>query len=194
MEDALYLCKKIKPMNVRNRRVYHIVLLWELSLLVKGILPTSQGFQKWGNDLLQNSSIQVNWMSTLPLVRKPLILEAGGSSTMFPCENWINFQKEYYLLLRVFNMRNITFVPDSCIQLNGSTVFLVRKQSMLEAEGSSTSFSCANSVTLLKEYLRSESISKWENHSFMESTCFRGNGETHVSYGTIQCVLHTVSL
>jgi hypothetical protein len=36
---------------------------------------------------IPNSSIQVNGKSTASLVRKPLMLEAGGSLTFFSCEN-----------------------------------------------------------------------------------------------------------
>jgi hypothetical protein len=36
---------------------------------------------------VQNSSIQVNRRRTISLVRKLSVLEAGGSSTIFPCEN-----------------------------------------------------------------------------------------------------------
>jgi hypothetical protein len=47
--------------------------------------------------------------------------------------------------LSVFVCEEHTFVPNSTIQVNGtSTVFLVRKQSILEAGGSSTLFSCEN--------------------------------------------------
>jgi hypothetical protein len=37
---------------VRDRSVLHIVSLWELSYLLKGILPTSQNFQVWGTSPL----------------------------------------------------------------------------------------------------------------------------------------------
>jgi hypothetical protein len=63
-------------------------------------------------------------------------------------------------------VRNMTFVQNSCIQLNGSsTVCLVRKISPLEAGGFSTLFSCENWVNLLKECLQSESVLMWKNHS-----------------------------
>jgi hypothetical protein len=39
--------------------------------------------------------------------------------------------------------------------------------------------------------LLSESVLKWENHSFIKNTPFRRNGEAHISYGTIQSVLKT---
>jgi hypothetical protein len=84
---------------------------------------------------------------------------------------------------------NINFVQNSSSQVSGrSTVSLVRKLSMLEAVMCSTLFSCENWVSLLQEYLQFESILMWKNHLFYESTHFRWNGETHVSYWTIQCV------
>jgi hypothetical protein len=39
-------CKR--SMNVRSRRVKHLVFWWELSYLFKGILPTTQYFHDWG--------------------------------------------------------------------------------------------------------------------------------------------------
>jgi hypothetical protein len=38
----------MKSINVRKKRVKHLLQLWELSELFNGILPTSQGFQGWG--------------------------------------------------------------------------------------------------------------------------------------------------
>jgi hypothetical protein len=35
-------------------------------------------------NFVQNNSFNVNGGSTLPLVRKPSVLDAGGSSTIFP--------------------------------------------------------------------------------------------------------------
>jgi hypothetical protein len=97
---------------VRGRSVLHVVSLWELSYLLRGILPTFQGSQVWG---------------TLPLCQRgPL--------------NWMEV-----------------------------TVSLVRKSSTLEAVGSSTLFSFEKWVSLLKEYLRFESILKWKNHSLYEN-------------------------
>jgi hypothetical protein len=50
---------------------------------------------------MQNSSIQVKGRSSVSFVRKQSMLEAGGSSTLFPCENWVSFWKEYCLPLWV---------------------------------------------------------------------------------------------
>jgi hypothetical protein len=50
------------------------------------------GFSSGRNiHLLQNISIQVTWRTTISLGRKPSILEAEVSCTLFPCENWVDF-------------------------------------------------------------------------------------------------------
>jgi hypothetical protein len=41
----------------------------------------------WNITIVPNSSIQVNGRNTVSIVRKASMLEAGGSGTMFPCEN-----------------------------------------------------------------------------------------------------------
>jgi hypothetical protein len=68
----------------------------KLSFLLKGMIPTSQGFQVWGKiPFVQSSSIQVKGRSTVSLIRKAFMLETAGSSTLFPCENWVSFWKSY---------------------------------------------------------------------------------------------------
>jgi hypothetical protein len=98
------------------------------------------------------------------------------------------------------SVRNITFVQISSIQVNGrSTVCLGRKLSMLEAGGSTSYFlvrielACERNTCYLKVFGSRRII------HFKKNTFFRWNGETHVSYRTINCVrgwsvLHIVSL
>jgi hypothetical protein len=97
-------------------------------------------------------------------------------------------------------MSNITYVQNSSIQVKGiSKVALVRKSSILWTGGISTLFSWENWVSFLKEMCKLKAFWSGRIIHFMKSTHFRWNGETHVSYGTIQCVggrsvLHLVSL
>jgi hypothetical protein len=109
------------------------------------------------------------------------MLEAGRSSTLFPCENWVCFWKEYCFPVRISKSSNINFVPNSSFQVNGRSPFsLVRKQSMLEAEGSGTLFSYENWVSLLKEYWWHESILKWANHLLYEKYLLWDEMEKHM--------------
>jgi hypothetical protein len=48
-----------------------------------------------------NRSIHVSGRSSMSPERKSLMLEAAGSSTRLPCENWVYLLKEYCLLVRV---------------------------------------------------------------------------------------------
>jgi hypothetical protein len=135
----------------------------------------------------------------LYLLGKQSMLEAGSSNTLFSWGNWVDFVRNTAYLSGISNVKNMTFVQNSSIQVDGrNTVSLLWKQSMLEAGGSSTLFSFGNCFTLLKEYLLSESVLKWVIH-FTKSIHFKQNGETHVSHGKIQCIrgqslLHTFSL
>jgi hypothetical protein len=123
-----------------------------------------------------------------------------GLPHCFPVKIQLACERNTAYFSGITNVRNMTFLQNSCIQEKGSsTVSLERKSSNLEVGESSTFFSCEKWVSLLKEYLWFESILKWENHSLYEKYCFRWNGKTLVSYGPIQCVkggsvLHLVSL
>jgi hypothetical protein len=79
---------------VRGRSVLNIVSLWELSyFLYEFCLP--QGSSVRNITTVQNSNFQVSGRSTLSTGRKPSMLEARGSNTLFPCENWATLWKEY---------------------------------------------------------------------------------------------------
>jgi hypothetical protein len=103
--------------------------------------------------------------------------------------------------LSVFSwMRNITFVQNGPIQVNGRrTLSLVRTLSMLEVGGSNTLFPCKNGVSMWKECLQTKSVSKWRISHCLKTTHFRRIGEIPVAHGTVQCVrddsvFHLVSL
>jgi hypothetical protein len=107
---------------VRSRSVFQIVSQWELSYLIKRIQPSSQGFQVWGHiTICQNSSIQVKGRSSISVGRKPSMLEAGASSTMFPCEKWVSLWKIYLWSERVLNWENHSLYEKFPVQWNGET-------------------------------------------------------------------------
>jgi hypothetical protein len=85
---------------VIGKSILHMVSLWELSHLLKGILPTFQGSQVQAKSPFCQITPLLNGRSTESLVRKLSMLEARGSSTIFPRENWVSFWKEYCLPLR----------------------------------------------------------------------------------------------
>jgi hypothetical protein len=92
--------------------------------------------------------------------------------------------------LSVFSwMRNITFVQNGPIQVNGRrTLSLVRTLSMLDVVGSNTLFPCENGVSMGKECLWTNSISKWRISHCLKNTNFTQIGETPVVHGTVLCV------
>jgi hypothetical protein len=125
---------------------------------------------------------QVNGRSTLCLVRKLSMLEEGWSSTMFPRDNWVTFERNNDYVSMFSNVCNTIFVPNSSPQVNGTrTESLVRKLSMSEAGVSSTFFPYENWVTCWKEHCLPLSIfmcvehqlcvillnsSEWNKHCF----------------------------
>jgi hypothetical protein len=81
----------------------------------------------------------VNGRRNVSLVRKPSVLEAGGSSTLVLCEIELPSERNTAYLLGFSSVKNITIVQNSSIQVSGiSLVDLGRKPSMLEARESST--------------------------------------------------------
>jgi hypothetical protein len=93
----------------------------------------------------QNSSIHMNGRSTVSLVKKNK--QNWNQEVLAPCfpgRIELTFERNTAYLSGFASGRNI-FVQISFLQVKGkSTVSLVRKPSMLEAEGSSTLFPCEN--------------------------------------------------
>jgi hypothetical protein len=98
-----------KTSYVRSRRVLHIVSLWELSYFLKRMLAASLGFHVEEASTLFKISL-FTWIeeTRISLVRKPCMVEAAVSCTLFPYDNWVSFwrllpvspdfQKEKHLL------------------------------------------------------------------------------------------------
>jgi hypothetical protein len=69
-------------------------------------------FSKWRKShFVPNRPIQLSWQNTCIFKRKSYVLEAGTSSKLFPCENWISLWKKYFLQIKVFNLEKDSFVP-----------------------------------------------------------------------------------
>jgi hypothetical protein len=94
--------------------------------------------------------------------RTPSILEATTSTTLFPCENWVSYWKEYFVQIRIFKVEKSSFCSTwKLFSFSEEThVSLEGKPSVLEAEASSTLFPCENWVSNWKEY-------------FMHLRCFK---------------------
>jgi hypothetical protein len=80
-------------------------------------------------NFVEHCSIQVNGTRTVYLLRKPSMWDVGGSSTMFTCENWVHFWKEYCPPLSVFMCEEHELCTKLLLQVNGRrTVSLVKKK------------------------------------------------------------------
>jgi hypothetical protein len=55
------------------------------------------------------------------------VLEAGTSSTLFPCENCISFWKEYFIQVRILRWRKAHYVSDRPIQQHWRNMYLWNK-------------------------------------------------------------------
>jgi hypothetical protein len=79
-------------------------------------------------------------------------------------------------------MRNITFVQNHHIQVNGRcSVACLRESLMLEARGSSTLFSILNSVCCLREYCLHFSVFMGEEHHLCTKSHHRSESKKHCS-------------
>jgi hypothetical protein len=91
--------------------------------------------------IVQNCTFQVNGRSTVSLVRKPSMLEEGGSSTLFPSENRAILWKEYLWSQCIWSGGVIHFMKNSFLRRNGEIpVSYGTKQSVLHAGVSCTLF------------------------------------------------------
>jgi hypothetical protein len=142
---------------------------------------------------VQSSSFQLNGRSTVSLGRKPSILEEGGSQTLFSCENWVNLWMEYSLPLHIISCEEHHLCAKQQLWRDGrNTLPLVSKTSILEAGMSSTLFPlrtqwyCERNTCNLKVFWSGTII-----HD-RKSTLFRGNGESHATYGKIQSVFEAL--
>jgi hypothetical protein len=136
--------------------------------LWKKYCPPLSVFMCEEHELCTKLLLQVNGRRTVSLVKKKKheCKKHEGLRHCFPVRLHLASERNTAYLSGISNVRSITFVWNSSIQVNGSnTVSPVRKSSTLEAGGSSTLFSCEKWGGLLKEYLRFESILKWKNHS-----------------------------
>ena len=55
--------------------------------------------------LLPNCPVQLSWRNTCIFLRKTSMLETSASSTLFHCNSWVSFWKEYFLQLRFWRRR-----------------------------------------------------------------------------------------
>jgi hypothetical protein len=81
-----------------------MVSLWQLISFFKGMLPANQSFQGAERPILFQIDLFTCLRITCIYWRKPSVLEAGPSSTLFPCESCVSFWKEYFLQLMLMKV------------------------------------------------------------------------------------------
>jgi hypothetical protein len=105
--------------SLRSRHMEHMVFLWQLHQFFIGIHPSSYNI-RFGERLIffqigLFSSVQETHIS---LRRKTSMVEVGASSTLFLCENWVGFTKEYFLKIEFSSWWQTHFVPNNPIQFS----------------------------------------------------------------------------
>jgi hypothetical protein len=90
--------------------IWLIVSLRFWSRFLKWILPANHGFQGKGMLILYQIDL-FRWVEEIhvSLKRTVSMLDAAACNTLFPCENWINFWKEYCLPITVYKGEKLTF-------------------------------------------------------------------------------------
>jgi hypothetical protein len=72
---------------------------------VSGIHPSNHSFQGWERLIFFQIGL-FSWLEEthVTLQRQPFVLEAGGCRTLFPCENWVTFWKQYFQEITEFKV------------------------------------------------------------------------------------------
>jgi hypothetical protein len=135
----------------------------------------------------------INWVEEIhvSLQRKPSVLEAGASTSFFPCENLVSFWKQYFLQILTFTVEKGSFffqiglfTWDVRTHVSQKKTFSVRNRSILHM------FSLGEMSYFLKEYILQIRIFKLEKGSFCPNrpnqlswrkTCISPNNTTYAS-------------
>jgi hypothetical protein len=95
--------------------------------------------------IIQNRPIRWVEETHVSLERDVDKLEAGASSTLFTCENWVRFWKEYCLPIGIFKGKKCTFCSKFAYSpVEETHVSLKRNPYKIEAGASSNFFSSEN--------------------------------------------------
>jgi hypothetical protein len=116
-----------ESISVRRRSIKHIVSLWELNSFFEKNTACPSGFVRCRNShFVAKRPIHVCWRNCGSLNRKPSMLEAGASSTFFPCENWV-FERNTACSSVLSISRNAHFVSK---RLNWTKSFFPQKKTI----------------------------------------------------------------
>jgi hypothetical protein len=133
--------------------------------------------------IVLNNSTEVNGRSTVFLGRKSPMLERGGTSILFPCENCVSLWK-VYLLSECFEGVNHSLYGKSPLQMKWRNTFnkcvsYKITQSVLESRVSSTFFPYDNWVTFGKEYCLPLRVFWNEEHHLCEKYLHSSKWKMH---------------
>jgi hypothetical protein len=123
------------------------------------------------------------------------MLEAGESIYSIPMKIELPFDRNIVYNWGLSNMRHITFVQNSTIQVDGkSTVCLVRKPSKVLVGVSCRLFPYENGRTIWKEYCQPLRVFKREKHHLLENSSVQVNGRSTIFLVRYPSMLETGGL
>jgi hypothetical protein len=114
LKKEMYFSKE--TVYVRSFCNYHIISLWKMSKVLKGILHENQNVQGRDRLILFQTGLY-SWVDKTHVFveRKSYVLEAGPSSTVFTWENWVSFRGNTSCISYFSVWRKAHFVPNRSI-------------------------------------------------------------------------------
>jgi hypothetical protein len=75
-------------------------------------------------------AVQISWRNTCVTPKKPSMLEAAASSTLFRCENWDSFWKQYFLQVRFLKVGIGFLVANRPIHQSWRNTYITAEKTM----------------------------------------------------------------
>jgi hypothetical protein len=138
-----------------------------IEVVFKEIFHANQNFKGGESCLFQIGLFGWVEETLVSLQRKPFMLDASASTTFFPCENWVCFQKEYSLWIIVFKVRKGCFSSNKPFQLSWRNTCISPKKTIYFRICSIYHIvPSENRISFWKEYVLQIRILKDEKGSF----------------------------
>jgi hypothetical protein len=140
-------------------------------------------YSRWGKaHFVPNRSIYLRWRNTWMSQRKPSVLEAGASSTLFPGEIWVIFWSEIFVQIRFFKVVVRLFAPNTPVHLTWRRTCISPKNvCVLETAQCSTLFTWESWVSFTGILAATWEIHGGHRLCFLQIGLFHWVEETHVS-------------
>jgi hypothetical protein len=113
---------------VRTCTIHHIISPWEFSSFWQECFLHIRVFKLAKGSLSSKQVYSVSLQKHMYLSKEIHLLEAGVSSTLIHCVDWVSYWKEYLLYLRLYKTEINSFFWNRPIQLSwGNNVYLSKE-------------------------------------------------------------------